>query len=467
MEDISKTFSSKRWWRLRTTDNLWSNFMNSKYCQRSHPVVKTWDKSQYSAWCDLKKIRKDVEPHILWKINEASIDFWWDNWIGSGPIANVTHLNNKPRAMKVKVCLLERQWNTHMIANLVNANIFRDIANTRIGDRNSKDQPIWKATTSGIFTCSSAFDMLRQRRRKCHCRAQPKDESIEHVFISREIATQCLTTGGAIKEKRDYKEETTIILPNLICWELWKARCSYVYGNRRTNRSRICQQVLYLLKNDLKRLDERVDISWTWEKLWKEMEIITPVLSCRPVIWDKPPDNWLKINSDGSSNILKRRAGIGGIVRNRNGQLIVTYVQNVQFCTNNSVEVHAASCGMKLCKDLNFGNIILEMDSLIVVNMIKGKYKVPWELMDKMETLKDMLQQLQAQVVHCYREGNAVADALSKIGAESQHENAMLYGTMKDLPREVRGLFRMDIIQLPTFRIRQKKAMTNSLCFII
>ncbi|XP_075098056.1 uncharacterized protein LOC142175373 [Nicotiana tabacum] len=185
------------------------------------------------------------------------------------------------------------------------------------------------------------------------------------------------------------------------------------------------------------------------------MESITPVLSCRTVIWDKPPDNCFKINSDDSSNILKRRACIGGIVRNRNRQFIVAYAQNVQLCTNNSAEVHAALCGMKLCKDLNFGNIILEMHSLIVVNMIKGEYKVPWELMDKMETLKDMLQQLQAQVVHCYREGNVVADELSKIGAESQHENAMLYGTVKDLPREARGPFRMDKLQLPTFRIRK------------
>ncbi|XP_070005894.1 uncharacterized protein LOC142162986 [Nicotiana tabacum] len=120
------------------------------------------------------------------------------------------------------------------------------------------------------------------------------------------------------------------------------------------------------------------------------MESITPVLSCKPVIWDKSPVNWLKINSDDSSNILKRRASIGGIVRNKNRQLIIAYAQNVQFCTNNSAELHTALFGMKLYKDLNFGNIILEMDSLIIVNIINGEYKVPWELMDKMETLKEM-----------------------------------------------------------------------------
>lgn len=42
MEDICNTFSTKRWWRLRSTASLWTTFVKHKYCIRSHMVTKVW-----------------------------------------------------------------------------------------------------------------------------------------------------------------------------------------------------------------------------------------------------------------------------------------------------------------------------------------------------------------------------------------------------------------------------------------
>lgn len=40
MHDISSTLAMKRWWRFRTNNSLWSSYLRSKYCIRSHSVKK-------------------------------------------------------------------------------------------------------------------------------------------------------------------------------------------------------------------------------------------------------------------------------------------------------------------------------------------------------------------------------------------------------------------------------------------
>lgn len=86
----------------------------------------------------------------------------------------------------------------------------------------------------------------------------------------------------------------------------------------------------------------------------------------------------VKINTDGSSNITKRTAGIGGVVRNRNGDLIMAFAKAFHFCTNNQTEVQAALYALNWCRQNNMTNCILEMDSLMTINMMKGVYKPFW-----------------------------------------------------------------------------------------
>ncbi|XP_075099036.1 uncharacterized protein LOC142175925 [Nicotiana tabacum] len=94
-------------------------------------------------------------------------------------------------------------------------------------------------------------------------------------------------------------------------------------------------------------------------------------------------------HTDGSSNDLHRIAGIGGIVRNGNGEM-------------------------------NIRNITLEMDSLLIVNMLKGIFKHAWEIADDIMETQSIIKHLQIEVVHCFREGNTVADALAKFGGTMQ-----------------------------------------------
>ncbi|OIT00443.1 hypothetical protein A4A49_60011, partial [Nicotiana attenuata] len=146
--------------------------------------------------------------------------------------------------------------------------------------------------------------------------------------------------------------------PIFICWELWKNRCAIRYGHKRTSVSRIRHDVLFHLKIFIKKNGVAVDMNWTWHQLYS-------------IWWGWPPDGWIKINTDGSSNRTMKTTGIGGVVRNRNGERIMAFSKALQFCINNQSEVQAALHALQWCKNNNIHNVILEMDSLMVVNIIK------------------------------------------------------------------------------------------------
>lgn len=147
--------------------------------------------------------------------------------------------------------------------------------------------------------------------------------------------------------------------------------------------------------------------------------------------------------------------GIGGVVRKRNGQMVMSFSTLVHFLTNNYSEVQAALFGILWCSDQNCQDLILELDSLLVVNMILGKYNTPWRLKEGVTLIQQKVQQHGIKIKHCYREGNEVADALSKHATTLMQQIIFLNET--DLPTVARKAMTMDRMQVPNFRIRPRK----------
>lgn len=59
------------------------------------------------------------------------------------------------------------------------------------------------------------------------------------------------------------------------------------------------------------------------------------------------------------------------------------------------------------------------------------------------------------KVSHCYREGDSVADALAKHGATLTHN--VIFDNENQLPREVRGAYNTDKLDMPSFRFKVTK----------
>lgn len=96
-----------------------------------------------------------------------------------------------------------------------------------------------------------------------------------------------------------------------------------------------------------------------------------PRLTSCIVKWNKHDED-LILNNDGNYMISTGRAGDGGIIRRENGNIVMVFANPIHFLTNNFRVVSAALFGVSWCYDQGYDNFRMELDSMIIVHMIKG-----------------------------------------------------------------------------------------------
>ncbi|OIT30903.1 putative ribonuclease h protein, partial [Nicotiana attenuata] len=422
LQDICKAFNAKRWWRIRTEENIWSKFLTAKYCPRSNLVSKIWNPKDSSIWKSLMDIRPKVEPHILWKINNEDALFWWDNWSNIGPLANNTSLPNKPGNIKITHFVQDREWNSRILKEYLPEPQVQAILEVRIGPRDHKDQPIWSPTIDGRFSCASAWNILRQRKdrvphmamiwrkeipfkisffmwrllnkklplddnmgrfnfqnvSRCTCCRFPREETCHHVFASGDKAKRIwnamsmplgiriseATFGGILRIWWQATPNNAVhnfilkITPIFVLWELWKVRCAKRYGSKNTSDRNIFYQILFNIKIAISKRFCPMNREWSWVTVCNFSYFFRPKLTSCLVKWSRPPVSSIIVNTDGSYITSINKAGAGGIVRKEKGDMVMAFAKQFQFLTNNYSEAQAALFGITWCCDNQWSNFI-------------------------------------------------------------------------------------------------------------
>ncbi|XP_042958071.1 uncharacterized protein LOC122293596 [Carya illinoinensis] len=143
----------------------------------------------------------------------------------------------------------------------------------------------------------------------------------------------------------------------------------------------------------------------------------SPSLTCRsPDVWTHPPPNWYKINWDSSVNKQKYQVGVGVIVRDCKGHVMATMRHNKQMYPDPLLaESYGALQAAKLGVDLGLRQIILEGDSLQVINTLhEDRDGLSSALMFLYETKVLLKQFAKWEISHVRRNGNVLAHVLAK-----------------------------------------------------
>ncbi|KAK6803130.1 hypothetical protein RDI58_000914 [Solanum bulbocastanum] len=303
MKDVCQAFQFKHWWTFRSKQTLWGDFLRAKYCQRSNPISKKWDTGESQAWKLMMRNKHTVENHIQWKIRDGSSSFWWDNWLGVGPLAQYTTDRNRFNNDRISDFMQDGQWKMRKVLQLApQQHVHRILAMQIRLQHGQKDQAVWKLNTNGNFSVSSAWNIIRDTRNKtkinanawqkyipfkcsfllwrairnklptneklasfgvepnnCYCCSSPGADTIEHTFntgnfamrvwkhfaVSLGIATNYLPLRNMIMRwwSATYNNEAHKLIlqaiPIFICWNLWKNRCANKYGGKKTNMTRV------------------------------------------------------------------------------------------------------------------------------------------------------------------------------------------------------------------------------------
>jgi len=123
----------------------------------------------------------------------------------------------------------------------------------------------------------------------------------------------------------------------------------------------------------------------------------------------------LIINTDGLSKGNPGRGAIGAILRDTKGLVVATVSQSIGMSTNNEAEYKALIASLQKAVKLGCKQVEIRSDSELMVNQIKGLYKIKsvglrplyleaCTLLNRFESVS---------ICHVPREQNTEADALA------------------------------------------------------
>lgn len=155
--DICKHLQFKQWWLFTTKQTLWEDFLRAKYFIRSKPLSKKWNNGESLTWKNMLMNRQKFEQHIHWKLKDGNCSFVWDNWLGTGPLAQYTTNSNRFNNFIVSEFWDDGKWSLSKLIEQAPASKFSNILATEISPQHHLlYQAVWKHKNHGSFSCSAA-----------------------------------------------------------------------------------------------------------------------------------------------------------------------------------------------------------------------------------------------------------------------------------------------------------------------
>ncbi|KAK4718670.1 hypothetical protein R3W88_017008 [Solanum pinnatisectum] len=307
--------------------------------------------------------------------------------------------------LKVKDFLANHIWNIQKLYIFLPCNIALHITSIDLGLDDRKDYAIWTNLEDDKYSNVSTWENIREHR------------------------------------QRD-----KFITPS-------KAKTGYIYGNnKKFHHYKMVTQCIWNIKVVLHHTFPSIDTKESWNRICEKIERIRPSTRCSSICWIRPQKGMVKIITDDSFFSKDRRAGLGGIVRHENGDIIIDFSIPVICNKNNHAEILVVDYGIKWCINHGCNNLQIELDSLVIANMLSNKSTNNMKIKHIVDRITNLLTYTNHHFSHFFREANHVADFLAKKASSSG--NSTFYHSFQELPSEAKGLFQLNKWQLPTIRRR-------------
>ncbi|XP_027184038.1 uncharacterized protein LOC113782345 [Coffea eugenioides] len=511
LQSIFDAFSLKLWWSFCCNTSIWASFMHAKYLSDRLPCQADVVREQSGIWRRLVGVKSLADSHVRWVLGNGAVDFWHENWMGSGPLCDKVEIFG---THSVANFVDQGRWNISMLRHWLPPAIVSSILGISPPVSQRPDEMVWDLTESGVFSIASAYQLVRQpairsafsaaiwhtllpskvsffmlrlvaarlpvletlRRfavhgpSRCSCCEAPAEETLDHIFCNGDLPKRVwnsFTSGVGGRSCVSTVRHALAVwwlhptsnpclrlifqfLPCLVCWHLWRARNLRVFEGKGISSHLIHLRVVGELRDILSsRFPCLAGHRLSWEELIGLASRCRRASTVRWVKWRTSPIPLPKLNVDGCSRGNPGTSGGGGILRDTAGCFVFAFSCFSGDVTSLHSELRAMLYGVKLCVQRGIIPIHVESDSLLLVRMVRGELRVPWFLRREFEELIAFRHHLHA-VTHCFREVNRVADRLSNVGADSGSDR--VYETLALLPLLVRGDCQMDAWGMPMVR---------------
>lgn len=133
------------------------------------------------------------------------------------------------------------------------------------------------------------------------------------------------------------------------------------------------------------------------------------------VYWKKPPESWVKLNTDASVSSSSHQAAVAGIIRCSNGRTLKIFQHILGRKTPYEAEMFAIMKGLTLCRTMGLPKVMVEADAQAVIQSLNHDTEVTnWRTLYTLQQIKSCTRTMEVTFQHIHREGNSVADNLAK-----------------------------------------------------
>ncbi|XP_043694140.1 uncharacterized protein LOC122644825 [Telopea speciosissima] len=244
----------------------------------------------------------------------------------------------------------------------------------------------------------------------------------------------------------------TGILPSLIIWELWKERNNRRHGEKR----RTASSIIECIKTWVRELPFPAKVG-THGSVRDGL-----LLQCfgfsapsprrkRPIpVYRCPPFVSVKLNVDGACRGNPDLGGGGGIIRDRQGEVLVAFSNFYGPCTNSLAKLRALRDGLKLCKVMGLMDEVVNYDLEATVKVVSLKRCSLWGGWYYFKEILELVASMRAHVSFAFWESNWAADWLTSLSCDTETSARFQPGSMPLGP--LQGILRENKAGLPVLR---------------
>nr|XP_027088717.1 uncharacterized protein LOC113710068 [Coffea arabica] len=399
-----------------------------------HPIVVQVARLPMS-WRRLEKVRAVAESKIRWCLGRGFVDFWFDRWLSDRPLAEMVQLSDYPHMLLAEFHR-EEGWKGGRLASWLPPYLVQQILQVQLFP-DQDDDMVWGDSSSGGFALKTAWAAVRQRgnvssidsriwsgliplkisffvwkvlRRMVPvdtilqnrgfslasccvcCSAHP--ESLSHLLIDGPVATQvwehflkrfgivgprprsvaAMCLAWFLSSSCMGREHIRVLLPCAVLWFLWKGRNRARFdGETFSARGVICMVEKFMVQlgraKNFQSEHFRGDSEDPWRSLFSPRRKKVGVL---PVSWKWPPFQYVKLNTDAS--VVHGRGAGGGLLRDHEGKVIFAFYKEFGETDVLTAESLALLHGLRLCSIAFKGRLLVEADSLTLVNLVNTRH---------------------------------------------------------------------------------------------
>ncbi|KAK4476678.1 hypothetical protein RD792_015838 [Penstemon davidsonii] len=465
------------WKTLKGENELWGATFRHKYIKNGNFLNYKPKGSDSATFKGIAKSLEAVQAGIKWRVvNGQKISLWFDRWAVKDPLCNLVEGDIRGEETDWSVAEIlgnDGQWLVEKIKTKLPPVAIEAIHNTPIPwQRDKEDKIIWGGTSNGIFSCKSAYhcikredldsticnkkwkwiwkikapyiiqhfiwlcahesivtNALRKKRKLTDSDLCPRCHSFEETIIhtlrdctwakriweflitpTQFLSFMNLPPSSWLHDNLTGMSFNNIIYPNIswdrlfaaTVWAIWKSRNSAVFANKVEH----TREIVFTIKK----------MVMDFEHAFPGKKLISKATTVQ-ADWVKPDKGWFKVNTDGSVLVEKKSAAAGGVIRDDEGVWILGFSRNLGDVTITVAELLAAREGLSLAWERRLPCIILELDSEVVVKLIRRADTSQHPLGAVIEDCRRLLgMPWESKIVHTKRSGNACADALAKLG---------------------------------------------------